>query len=253
MKLLTAHGLRFWYREGTTDEAVVRQVLENQIYATGMPEYVPRPGHVVIDVGAHIGAFSMFVATAVGAGRVYALEPCAETYALLARNIRENDLANVVACRLALTDQPGQATLWYDQHKGNWGHSVVKRLSDQGETVPTETLERFLLAHDIDDCALAKFNCEGAEFAILLSTSIEALSRIRRLLILYHMDIAEGSHYRSVVCHLQNAIRASLPQRIALRTRFCARELRSFFLRLYAGAYWAKHDLAARLSRRPRH
>jgi FkbM family methyltransferase len=273
MKLLSAQGLRFWYREGTSDEAVVRQILEDQIYSEGMPEYVPGPGHVIIDVGAHIGAYSIFVAPAVGAGRVFALEPCGETYELLARNVLENALTNVLACRVALTDQPGQTTLWYDQEKGNWGHSVVRRLSDHGETVPTETLERFLLAHGIDDCALAKFNCEGAEFPILLSTSIEALRRIERLLILYHMDIAEGSHYQSLVRHLRKAgyyverrfvtrngqrgwliaIRASFPERIALRTRFCARTLRSFLLRLYAAAYWAKQGMVARLSRRPRH
>ena len=265
MKLLSEHGFRIWYREGTSDEAVVRQVLADEGYAHGMPEYVPRAGQVVIDVGAHIGAFSILLAPAIASGRVYALEPCRESYELLARNIRENGLTNVVACRLALTDRSGLATLWYDAEKGNWGHSVVKRLSDQGETVPTETLERFLLEHGIDDCALAKFNCEGAEFPILLNTSIEALRRIRRLLVLYHMDIAEGFHYQTVVRHLRKAgyyverrfvtregqrgwliaIRASRAERAALLARFCARAVRSFLLRLYASAYWAKRGVAA--------
>src|SRR3954471_4835586 len=56
---------------------------------------VLRSGDSAIDVGAHIGFFTMHMASAVGrAGRVYAFEPFDANADLLDRSIRENDYAD---------------------------------------------------------------------------------------------------------------------------------------------------------------
>ena len=41
---------------------------------------------------------------------------------------------------------------------------------------------------------LIKFNCEGAEFRILLNTHIENLRKIKNYVILYHMDLESEFH-----------------------------------------------------------
>src|SRR5262245_57083076 len=56
-----------------------------------------RPGDTAVDVGAHIGFFTMRMAARVGeAGRVYAFEPLASNADLLERSIAENGFADRV-------------------------------------------------------------------------------------------------------------------------------------------------------------
>ncbi len=56
-----------------------------------------RPGDWVIDIGAHVGTFSVPLAWAVGStGHVFAFEPAPENFALLCENIGGNGVADVV-------------------------------------------------------------------------------------------------------------------------------------------------------------
>ncbi|TMB59740.1 MAG: FkbM family methyltransferase, partial [Chloroflexi bacterium] len=55
-----------------------------------------RPGDVMIDVGAHVGIFSLVGARTVGSsGEVHAFEPIAFNYSRLLENVERNRLANV--------------------------------------------------------------------------------------------------------------------------------------------------------------
>jgi FkbM family methyltransferase len=56
-----------------------------------------RPGDCVLDIGAHIGTFSVPLGKAVGeTGRVISFEPVPEHFELLRRNISRNNLDNTV-------------------------------------------------------------------------------------------------------------------------------------------------------------
>jgi hypothetical protein len=52
-------GFEVIYRKGTADENVIGHSFENDIFFSGIPEYQPEDGHVIIDLGAHIGTFSL--------------------------------------------------------------------------------------------------------------------------------------------------------------------------------------------------
>src|SRR3954465_2529443 len=57
-----------------------------------------RPGDTFVDVGANIGYNALFAARIVGpAGRVVALEPAGDNFAVLQRNIQVNGLGGVEA------------------------------------------------------------------------------------------------------------------------------------------------------------
>lgn len=64
---------------------------------TALVESVVRPGDVVVDVGAHIGYYTLLFSKLVGEkGKVFAFEPAPETFAILERNIERNNIRNVV-------------------------------------------------------------------------------------------------------------------------------------------------------------
>jgi len=117
--------------------------------------------------------------------------------------------------RLALLDKVGTCTLHYDS--GNWGHSVVSRLSLKHETVECCTLERFLETHEIEGCDFVKFNCEGAEFPILMSSNRDVLRRIRKMLVLYHCDLWRSSETLTPA-DAQNVILANGCEAVTLTT-----------------------------------
>ncbi len=99
---------------------------------------------VFIDIGANIGAYSLFVAAnAKGALRVVlSIEPQPDIFERLIYNIRQNDFPSVKALECAVTDNDGEITLFID--KQNRGETSVRVVSAEGGRsairVPARTL-----------------------------------------------------------------------------------------------------------------
>jgi FkbM family methyltransferase len=187
LALRNAAGLTVAYRAGTSDEAVLADSFDHDIFLPRLPEYQPAAADVVIDVGAHIGTFTMLVAAKVA--HVYAIEASEETFNYLELNRLANRLDNVTTIHCALAERDGTTTLAHD--RGNWGHSIMLR--GRGETVPTRSLESIMEQHHIPACTFLRMNCEGAEFPILITAAPEVLGRVQKMLVLFHADIAKHS------------------------------------------------------------
>lgn len=84
-----------------TGDLVGRVVAVSGIWepsATAIVRDLLAPGDVVVDIGAHVGCFSLLASGAVGpAGRVFALEPSPARHRELQRNLALNGVTNVVA------------------------------------------------------------------------------------------------------------------------------------------------------------
>jgi FkbM family methyltransferase len=198
-------GFEISYRPGTADEDVLDHSFHNDIFMGSIPEYKPTASDIVIDVGAHIGTFSLLLSRVITQGKIFAVEASAETFLHLENNILGNNLRQVVPCHLALSDHNGTARLYHDLHAGNWGHSLTAQLSDEWELVQCESLEQFFDRRGVTCCNLLKLNCEGAEFRILLNAPVELLKRIRHLLVLYHEDLERSHTLSELQAHLQSA------------------------------------------------
>lgn len=190
LRTAVAGHMRMVYREGTVDKRAIEPWLRLVGQRPTHPFEV-HPDDTVLDVGAHIGGFTILAATLVPDGSVLAVEPCRESYELLVRNVELNRLTNVKAERLALSDHRGKTRLHHSDN-GSWGHTIIKPLGDEGESAPSNTLAGLLSQHSTASIDLVKFNCEGAEFPILLGASTETLRRLRQMVIFYHADLVEG-------------------------------------------------------------
>lgn len=74
-----------------------------------------KEGMTVIDIGAHVGYFSLLASKLVGSkGEVLSLEPTPETYKLLERNIYENGVRNITAYRYAISNKCGDSFIRLD-------------------------------------------------------------------------------------------------------------------------------------------
>jgi FkbM family methyltransferase len=142
-------------------------------------------GDSVIDVGANIGCFTLFASQTVGpSGRVFSIEPDAETFGHLERNIQANRLGNVTALRAALARSPGSVQM---QSCGNSLFSSLyaevdgRRNEGQVQEVPAVTIEQILDQAAMQQCDFLKLDCEGAEHEAVHSMSAATAARIKQI------------------------------------------------------------------------
>jgi FkbM family methyltransferase len=191
------------FRRGTADERVIKHSFDNDIFLTGTPEYQPKADDVILDVGAHIGTFALLAASHTPRGSVHAIEASRESYNYLHINAALNPSLPIKTHHLALAGQNGEVTLHHDRK--NWGHSIMQPLSAHGERVTAQTLPTFMEQNDIRCISFMKFNCEGAEFPILMETPVETLRKVGAMLILYHLDLVSDHTLPDLIAHLSQA------------------------------------------------
>lgn len=141
--------------------------------------------NVIVDVGANIGAFSIYAASRAARARVVALEPHPTNYAALCVNIDLNELQDrVQSYALALSDIVEHRCL--DDFRPGPAHQLLPRGAWDGICVECVTLEKLIETQGLSQIDLLKLDIEGAEHEVLLTTSREALSRVRRIAMEYH-------------------------------------------------------------------
>ncbi len=142
-----------------------------------------RPDWVFFDVGANFGYYSMIVSAASQRrARVYAFEPLASNFHLLARNKDLNHFDRVSAAKLAVSDQVGEVDFFVPPLScSGVGHIVDGPIDDPNgyvDKVQTTTLDDFVSHHNVRRMDFLKIDVEGAELRVLRGAS-ESLRRFR--------------------------------------------------------------------------
>jgi FkbM family methyltransferase len=142
-----------------------------------------QPGEVVLDVGAHIGTFSL-AAAAYGL-RVVAVEASPRNAALLRRAAgrqRFGDRLRVVCA--AASDRPGSLRFL---EAGPYGHVAVSPQEGRTVEVPAITIDRLVRDLGLGPVAAVKLDIEGSEPAALRGM-VELLSRPASPLLVYESN-----------------------------------------------------------------
>jgi FkbM family methyltransferase len=126
-----------------------------------------KPGDTAVDVGANIGAYTLFMAGLVGrTGRVVAVEPQPAVLARLRVNCGFNPDLNVDIAATALGDREGEAH--FQLNSANQGESKLTASGLGAIAVPLTTLEAAITSRGIERVAALKIDVEGAEPDVLL-------------------------------------------------------------------------------------
>ena len=147
-----------------------------------------RPDDIVIDLGAHIGLFSLAVAKQVG--QVIALEPEEENCEIFEKNIKENCISNVSILQKAIAKEKGDRefyrSLLSPARHSFFSNSFFNGFSFASEKIliPTTTLSEIF--KDFKKCKILKADIEGAEYEVFLNSPPELLKRIQMFFIEYH-------------------------------------------------------------------
>jgi FkbM family methyltransferase len=128
-----------------------------------------RDGFTFVDVGANVGAYSLFVAAQAGLGaRILAVEPQPDVFDRLAYNIRQNPFGTIKAVACAVADKSGELTLFLDpRNKGESSVKIVGSSQAPMIRVPAVTLLELLTSEGFTRLDALKLDAEGAEDLIL--------------------------------------------------------------------------------------
>lgn len=186
---VTIGGVHANVRPGTTDLAILATAHEPRTSSW----FQVKPGDVVVDVGAHIGRYTLMAARY--ASRVVAVEPEPSNYSALLSNIRFNSYSNVTALCVALSDQNRKLPL-HVAALGNMGSSSLEPESiGQGTEskrgtvdVQCDTLDSIVARLNLESIDWLKIDVERHEIPVLEGAQ-ETLARARNVI----LEVSRGN------------------------------------------------------------
>jgi FkbM family methyltransferase len=139
---------------------------------------------VVLDIGAHIGLFTLYASQFCTKGSIFSFEPMKDNYQLLLENIKLNNLKQVKFFNLAVSNSNDPIKLFINDDES--GHSMFSQ-SSQNLTVNSISLKRIFDENQIEYCNFLKLDCEGAEYEIIKNLPLSYFEKIDKMIIEYHM------------------------------------------------------------------
>lgn len=185
------------WHHGPHDEPlfIMRELYSKQLY--DVLQGAPHGAHV-IDIGANIGAVTMYWARGRPDLRFHAYEPNPQAYASLEHNIGQNGLATQATIhREAVGRAPGALNLWIDvptAHSTAFGTSPApggRRIS-----APMIGYDDVWQRMGHQPVHMLKIDAEGAEADILEGASSGALAAVRNAVVEYHDGLVPGAYER---------------------------------------------------------
>jgi FkbM family methyltransferase len=181
----TRSGLTLSCRARSTD------VNEAVVVLSGL-EYPARflhldNGSVVVDLGANIGSFALYVA-ALNRGvslRGVAFEPFGQSFELLERNLRANGISSFRAVNAAVADTDGWVRLRTDCEPDRVSVAGPAAAGDRAAT-RSYRLSTYCAAHGIASIDMLKMDVEGAEHEVVEADYPFIRTTVATALIEYH-------------------------------------------------------------------
>ncbi len=212
--LLRFGNASFFAKRGTVDAIPLQEIWGFNCYDNASL----RQGDIVVDIGAHIGGYS--VKAAKQCAKVIAYEASPSNYELLVKNLAINGCHNVKAYNAAVASKNGTVKLFLDP-KGTALNSIYHAPSS-GEkiTVNSVNLHTVFTRNKLKMIDVLKLDVEGAEYDILLHARAADLRKIRTIVMEYH-DFLDH-------CHNKNELKALL-----ISNGFSVKETSPWFVPLF--------------------
>jgi FkbM family methyltransferase len=185
------HGYKYYCRFEDFNPAREEDIIEL---------FHAKKGDIVVDVGAHIGKYTLIASKMVGPhGKVVAIEAHPENYEILKKNIALNKLTNVIALNFAVSSKEAMVKLYeHGQEEGFTIYNTIMtgRIMANNQNyveVHAKTLDSILLENAIKEVNWIKIDVEGAELEVLRG-ALNTLSNSRSLSLLIEVHNLIADH-----------------------------------------------------------
>jgi len=178
-------------------------------------EKLVKPGDVVFDIGANIGAHTLGLARSVGAtGRVFAFEPTDFAFDKLERNLALNPelKAHTYARQVLLAATPDDSApqeifASWPLEKDDSVHPKHRGRMATARCARVDTLDRVVAREGIDRLDVIKIDVDGHELPVLQG-GLEALKKFRPILVMEmspYVHAEEQNSFSALVALLRDA------------------------------------------------
>ena len=175
----TKDNLTFLIRPETIDREIIKSVKRD--YAS-LPV---TPSDIVLDIGAHIGIFS--IRAAKKASFVYSYEPSRENCQYLDMNLRSNDIENCSWYNKAVVGNLDRTrSLNINIRKNSGGHTLIPKMRGDAHSQIVECTNINDIISDKKP-TIVKMDCEGSEYEII--RGIKSFGAIRALTLEWHSTL----------------------------------------------------------------
>jgi FkbM family methyltransferase len=173
-------GTRLLYRPGTSDQALIYEIL---LRPDRKADYwLPPDIHakVVLDIGANIGIASTYLSKRFPQAQIYAFEPIPANFSLLKANVES--LGNVRPIQAALGATDGAIEMFPSDAETNLGgYSLYEAGSDTTLRLRVDIRRASSMMRDLNlpSADVIKIDTEGSEYAILTDLGKEFLRNVQ--------------------------------------------------------------------------
>lgn len=127
-----------------------------------------KPGDIIVDIGANIGWYSLNLAKSINNIQIHAFEPIPRTFDYLTRNLALNNIVNVNAHNLGISEEAKELTFYYDSEDA--GSTSINNLLGKENIQQVKgqviTLDHFI-SYEKTAVDFIKCDVEGAELLVL--------------------------------------------------------------------------------------
>ena len=196
----TKTGLKLKIRTKSTDLMALTHVWLIEEYDN--PDLKISNNDTIVDIGAHIGLFSLLVSQLCKTGKILSFEPVRENFDLLVSNLKLNRIENVLPFNMAVSKNSGKLNLFLNDDQS--AHSIFSK-SSESINVESTSLQKIFEENKISSCKLLKLDCEGAEYEIIDSLPSKYLDKIQNMVIEYHLADTKPELVKSLILKIKNA------------------------------------------------
>lgn len=183
-----------------------KELFFDETYTKGFPKPVKLSDQSnIVDIGANVGYFSLFMGAMFPTSNIYAFEPMPMNFALLQQYKNENPKLNLMIVNQAVSKSIGTITLNYDANDSYSTAASIHDTHNQKDTieVKTTTLESIVQQQKLNKIDFLKLDCEGSEYDILYNCPDAILNGIQYLAIETHVGTAPNENSEALLVFLK--------------------------------------------------
>lgn len=167
-------------------------VFLKEVYKSNFSTLKKEP--VILDIGANVGYFSLYIYSKFPSAKVIAFEPIPSNFQLLERHKNKNNLYSLINDNRAVLGEGNFIDINYNDNLDyTVGASILERnTTTTSIKVPVITIPEIFHEYEMDHCDLLKIDCEGAEYNILFNCPTSYLNKISNMVVEVHHWVPES-------------------------------------------------------------
>lgn len=169
-------GIKFILRKNTSDHYVIDEIFNETVYGE-------KPTGIVFDIGANIGAYTLYGAQ--NAEHIFSFEPESSNYECLEKNISLNNFRNINIFKKAIGDKKRNVLLYKGRNNKGMSSTAIMTsfITEQVEMI---SLEDALTLCGVDHIDTLKIDIEGGEYQLIENVPDYIFDRIGSINMEFH-------------------------------------------------------------------